>query len=216
MGGRWAPAVSDLRKSRADFIAAITSTAGGSAAAGAAAAGAAAAGVGAAETGGTGAPAGMGAAGAATETCPAPPASRSARAIMSSRCNRGAVAPTMVSSVALTVSAMRDSCPGANFIDCSNMRCSWSSGTPRNTEAAPCTVVAEITMRSRRRSSRSSTKRRGSCPVCTMRSVAAKASAGLPEASASTAASMSSALAKPSRPVARSSVTRPSSLPAMS
>ena len=55
---------------------------------------------------------------------PAGTVTSSARAIISSSCRRGAVAPAMLSSASATVSAMRESWPGAKPCACSNMRCS--------------------------------------------------------------------------------------------
>ena len=124
---------------------------------------------------------------------PASEAGTSIRATISSRCRRGEVAPTISSSASLTVSAMRDSSAVPKRCAWIASAASWSAGTPRSTLAA-ASPVAATTMRSRIRSSRSSTKRRGSCPVCTMRSIAAKAPAASPSATAVTTSSIRAAL----------------------
>lgn len=98
MGGREVPDSSFFKNSRADFIVAIRSTALADGAGAADAAGASTEGAEEATVG------------AATEaTAGATPVASSARATISSRCRRGAVAPTIVSSVPLTTSAMRES-----------------------------------------------------------------------------------------------------------
>ena len=101
-----------------------------------------------------------------------------ARAIMSSRCSRGEVAPLISVSAAFRMSAVRESSAGPKAAAWPFMRSSSSCGTPRSTAAAPATLVADTMIRSRMRSSRSSTNRRGSCPVWMTRSTASNAAAG--------------------------------------
>ena len=119
------------------------------------------------------------------------------RAQISSSCMRGAVAPVISVRPALTMSAARVSAPGPNRDCWPRIRSSWSSGTPRSTDAAPSGTAATM-MRSRRRSSRSSTNRRGSCPDSMTLSTWVKTAAPSPAASASMVASSSSPSVNPS------------------
>ncbi len=112
----------------------------------------------------------------------------STRAIMSSRCSRGDVAPVISVRAVLITSAARESSAWPNSAACDAMRSSWSCGMPRMTLAA-LSEVAATTMRSRSRSSRSSTKRRGSWPVWMTRSTAANTAAASRAPIASTASS---------------------------
>ncbi len=111
------------------------------------------------------------------------------RAIISSRWRRGDVAPVISVRAALTMSAERDSSAAPNLVAWTLMRSSSSCGTPRRTAAVPSALVAATTMRSRSRSRRSSTKRRGSCPVWITRSTAANAPAASRTPMASTTSS---------------------------
>ena len=124
---------------------------------------------------------------------PAPAAGTSIRAVISSRCRRGDVAPTISSSASLTVSATRESSAAPNRCACRVSAAIWSAGAPRSTPAARSPVAA-TTIRSRIRSSRSSTNRRGSWPVCTIRSIAANAPAASCSATAVTTSSIREAL----------------------
>ena len=146
---------------------------------------------------------------------PTAPSAVSTRATRSSSCSRGEVAPVIWSSAALTRSAARDRRAVPYAAACVCIRASSSAGRPRRTDAASSPVAA-ITMRSRMRSSRSSTKRRGSWPVCTTRSTAANAPDGCAEANASTTSSSSSPWVYPSSATARSYETDASSDPAIS
>ena len=106
-----------------------------------------------------GATAAVDAAGAAPDA--GTPVCASTRATMSSSCSRGEVAPVISSRVATTRSAVRDRRSEPNTSAWRIMRERSSAEMPRSTAAAPWPVAA-ITMRSRSRSSRSSTNRRGS------------------------------------------------------
>ena len=128
---------------------------------------------------------------------------RRMRAQISSSCSRGAVAPVISVRPVLTMSAARDSAPGPNAACCTRMRSSWSSGTPRSTCATPSGIAATM-MRSRSRSRRSSTKRRGSWPDSMTLSIWRKVAAPSPAASASTVLSSSSPSVKPSSDTAPS------------
>ena len=98
------------------------------------------------------------------------------RAIMSSRWSLGDVAPVISVRAALTTSAALESSAWPNVVDWAAMRSSWSWGTPLSTDAALPEVAATM-MRSRSRSSRSSTNRRGSWPVWMTRSTDPNAAA---------------------------------------
>ncbi len=139
---------------------------------------------------------------AANPASPAAPGSRM-RAAMSSSWSRGAVAPVISVRPALATSAARDNAPGPNAAAWRRIRSSWSSGTCRRTEPAP-SVTAATTMRSRSRSRRSSTKRRGSRPVSTTLSMVRKTAPASRAAKASTAPSSSSPSVKPSSAAADS------------
>ncbi len=136
---------------------------------------------------------------------PASPAAagRRMRAAMSSSWRRGAVAPVISVRPALTTSAARDRAPAPKPAACALIRSSWSCGTWRSTAEAP-SPVAWTTMRSRSRSRRSSTKRRGSSPVSTTLSTTRKTAPASPTAKASIVASRSSPSVKPSRAAADS------------
>ena len=99
------------------------------------------------------------------------------RATISSRWSLGEVAPVISVRAAFATSAARDNSASPNFFACTAMRSSSSCGMPRSTAAAPSAEVAATTIRSRNRSSRSSTNRRGSCPVWITRSTAVNAAA---------------------------------------
>ena len=135
--------------------------------------------------------------------CSPEAAGRRMRAQISSSCSRGAVAPVISVRPVLTMSAARESAPGPKPACCTRMRSSWSSGTPRSTCPAPSGIAATM-MRSRRRSSRSSTKRRGSWPDSMTLSIWRKVAAPSPAASASTVLSSSSPSVKPSSDTAPS------------
>ncbi|KAF0257955.1 hypothetical protein DOU02_10775 [Clavibacter michiganensis subsp. michiganensis] len=120
-------------------------------------------------------------------------AGTSTRATSSSRWRRGEVAPVISVRAALTTSAARDSSTAPKATAWARMRSSSSSGVPRSTAAAPSTEVAPTMMRSRRRSRRSSTKRRGSWPVWMTRSTPAKAPAASCRATESMTSSSSAA-----------------------
>ncbi|KDP91699.1 hypothetical protein W824_05095 [Clavibacter cf. michiganensis LMG 26808] len=143
-------------------------------------------------------------------------AGTSTRATSSSRWRRGEVAPVISVRAALTTSAARDSSTAPKATACARMRSSSSSGVPRSTAAAPSADVAPTMMRSRSRSSRSSTKRRGSWPVWMTRSTPANAAAASCRATASMTSSSSAACVYPRRATARSYSTLSSSDPAMS
>ncbi len=129
---------------------------------------------------------------ASAPRCVSSASGTSIRAVISSRWRRGEVAPVMSVRALLAMSADRERAVAPNTPACRVMVSSSSGEMPRSTAAA-LSFVAATTIRSRRRSSRSSTKRRGSWPVCTTRSIAAKADAGSATASASTTSSRSAA-----------------------
>ena len=139
---------------------------------------------------------------AACPLAPAAPGSRM-RAAISSNCSRGAVAPVISVSPALTMSAARERAPAPKAMAWADIRSIWSLGTPLSTAAEPSGMAA-TTIRSRSRSSRSSMNRRGSRPVSMTRSIARKAPAASPAAKASIEASSNSPSVKPSSEAADS------------
>ena len=112
------------------------------------------------------------------------------RPTRSSNCRRGEVAPVIDRSASSTRSAARDKPLGPQFFACNCIRSNWSAGASERTSRAPSPATAIIS-RSRRRWSRSSTKRLGSCPDSTMRSTTLYAPAPSPPARASTDSSSS-------------------------
>ena len=137
------------------------------------------------------------------------------RAHRSSRCRRGLVAPVISVSAALVMSPQRDSSAGPRPEAWVAIRWIWSSGTPCRTSEA-FSGTARTRMRSRKRSRRSSTKRRGSWPDWITRSTAANTEAESCAANASTTSSSSSPWVKPNSATARSYEIPSSPEPAMS
>ena len=110
------------------------------------------------------------------------------RAHSSSRCNCGEVAPVISLRASLVMSAERESSAAPSWVAWFRNRLIWSVGIPCRMFAAE-SGTALTTTRSRKRSSRSSTKRRGSWPVWMTRSTDAKTVAASPAAKASTTSS---------------------------
>ena len=136
------------------------------------------------------------------------------RAKSSSSCSRGAVAPDISRSADSTMSALRDSRRLPHFVAWVCMTTNWSAGVSTRMSDALSPAKAH-TIKSRKRCSRSSTKRRGSWPVAMISSTILNAEAPSPSPSASTALSSMEASVYPSSSTAFSTVTTPSD-PAMS
>ena len=101
--------------------------------------------------------------------------------MMISSCSRGEVAPVISASPWKSTSEARESSAGPSPLACTRSRSSWSEGTPGSTASVPV-GTAFTRMRSRIRSERSSTKRRGSCPDSTTRSTVVNSDAPSPAA----------------------------------
>ena len=112
---------------------------------------------------------------------------------MSSRCSRGAVAPRSSLSAELVTSAARVSSAGPKRLACSISRAIWSSGASMSPRSAAFGTLCR-TIRSRKRSSRSVTKRRGSWPASMTWSMTVNSPAPSCSASASIVASSSVAV----------------------
>ena len=122
---------------------------------------------------------------------PATPSSAdgsSSRATNSSRCSRGEVAPVISRRASLTRSAARESSAAPRCPAWMRIAASWSVGSSRKTAPA-ASPEAEMTIRSRMRSRRSSTNRRGSWPVLMTRSTTRNALAPSPAVTAPTRSS---------------------------
>ena len=129
-------------------------------------------------------------------TSGSPDSGTSSRAAISSRWRRGLVAPAMSVRDFATMSAARESSALPKPRACSTSVASSSAGTPWRIAAG--SLAARATMRSRSRSRRSSTKRRGSWPDCTTRSIDANSPAASAAVSAETISSSSPPCVKPS------------------
>ena len=140
---------------------------------------------------------------AARPRCVSSEAGSSRRAMSSSRCRRGLVAPTMSVSARLVMSARRESSARESCAACADRRRTWSSGMPCRIAPASSGRARAIT-RSRKRSSRSSTKRRGSWPDCTTRSTTRNTVGVSSAATASITSSSRASGVKPSRLTASS------------
>ncbi len=103
-------------------------------------------------------------------------AGNSTRAQINSSCSRGEVAPRISVSPSLTRSAARLSSAGPKTPACACMRSSTSAGASMSPFSTASGTAATIT-RSRNRSSRSATNRRGSLPPSMTRSTTSKAAA---------------------------------------
>ena len=110
------------------------------------------------------------------------------RAHSSSRCSWGEVAPVISVRAVFVMSAARESSAAPSWDAWLRSRAIWSWGMPCRMLPADSGTALTM-MRSRNRSSRSSTKRRGSWPVCTTRSTARNTVAPSPDAKASTTSS---------------------------
>ena len=115
----------------------------------------------------------------------------------------GDVVPRISPRASCTISAKRVSPPGPRCSICPCIRASWSPGASTSPRSA-ASGTACSRMRSRIRSSRSSTKRRGSRPVSMTESMTRKTPAASSAPKAVTAASSSSPSVKPRRAAARS------------
>ena len=116
---------------------------------------------------------------------------------ISSRINRGAVAPRICVRPSAAISAARERVAAPRFFACVTIRSSWSSGISRRIELACVAASASTIIRSRSRSSRSLVKRRGSWPDSMTRSTVLNSVAPSLAASASTASSNSAPSVNP-------------------
>ncbi len=137
------------------------------------------------------------------------------RAQISSSCSRGAALPRISVSPVLTMSAARLSSAAPNASAWACITATRSAGASISPFSPASGTVARIT-RSRSRSSRSVTKRRGSCPPSTTRSITWNTVAPSCAAKASTTSSSSAESVYPSSAVAIWYVTPPSPAPASS
>ena len=128
------------------------------------------------------------------------------RAQISSSSRRGAVAPRISVSPTATRSAARESSAPPKRLAWATRRSAASSPTSTR-PLAEASGTALMTTRSRRRRSRSSVKRRGSCPDSTTRSTAPNTVLPSPAANASTTSSSRESGVYPSRDVVSCSVT---------
>ena len=137
------------------------------------------------------------------------------RAASSSRWSRGEVAPLMVERVSCTRSPHSERSAGANRAAWPRIASSSSAGTC-GSRSVPLSGTAESTMRSRIRSSRSSTKRRGSWPVASTCSTAPYSDAASRSATAVIARSSRAVSVKPSSAIAVGKSSPSSPAPAIS
>ncbi|GEM_PF-4186574 len=156
-----------------------------------------------------------GASGAPTGAACARSSRSTRRAASSSRWTRGEVAPDMVESVSCTRSPQRDRSAVSKPSIWSRMRASSSAGC-WGSRSSPRSGTADSTIRSRSRSRRSSTKRRGSWPEAITCSTAPYMPAASRRAIASTAVSSRAVSVKPSSAIAVAWSIPSSPAPAMS
>jgi len=121
---------------------------------------------------------------------------------MSSSIRRGAVAPRICVKPSAAISAAReiDACP--IFCAWTRIRSNWSSGSSRKTLFALVESSASTIIKSRKRSSKSCVKRRGSCPDSMTRSTVLNNVAPSRAAIASIASSRSAPSVNPSNWIA--------------